>query len=1263
MAFDAGAIESTMTVDRSPFRRGLRASRREAEDFARQRYSATLDLDTQEAQQSLRKLRSNMARADSLARHMQVTADTSGATSAMKAVEAQQRRLQSSTGSASVGVDTTAATARIAALEGQLARLHQTQAEPSVRLKGFKRTHGQAKLLQSVLIGLGPAVVPVVATATGGIMALAGALGAAAAAGGVFGVAAAGQAMELAKVREQVAQLDEQIKQATPGSEEYNELIQQRTELMDQLNPRQEAVLSSLDALTKEFKEFGSAAQPEILGVFKNGLDGVRQALVVLKPAVEPVALTMLRLSERFKDAMNGPGMKTFRDWIMTNGPPAILYFANTLVNLGATVGNLVVAFQPLQDRLVATEGAFAGLREATAGLSESPQFREFLDYIVENGPLVSSTLLAIIDAIAQIGWALAPVAPYILQFVRAVAETTASVAEAHPWVVQLAWAGLLVSRLWGPMVSIMGAVNGLLRSQAALWLLTKTRMIAYRVAMTAVRVATMAWAAAQWLLNAALLANPIVLLVVAIVAAVALIVGAVIYAWNNFEWFRNGVMAVWEAIKTGAMWLYTNGIKPAFDFVVAALVWVRDAALGFYTHGIKPMVDLIVSRFQLLWQFIGPIIGFIVKVGFALLLTAIGLMLGAWKSAFSAMQAAVLWLWNNAVKPAVDGIVWLWVNFLMPQIRKAKAAWDVIMRALGAVAQWLWDKVISPVVGWIVGRWVWLVRQFKLHKAAISLIFRAIGDFVDGLRDRFKAGFDRIKDFASDVLDTLRGMRDSAKNIFRALANHARKPINWVINTVYNDGIRQVARRVLNSVGMSKMADKLPVADTIPRFAGGGSPMDPSGFVRGAGGPTSDEITARIANREFVVNARATRLYRPVLEWINNQGRRGGGAPAMAEGGVPAMAGGGLLDSALGFAKDAVLGASTTALSKAFDALGLSRWVSQLKSGPPVWEGGAGGALSMATDGLLSFLDKKDKEGGNAMAVVKAARRSKMEGSDYDNRYTRAFGMPGAPWCAMYASEMIADANAQKQYNNVRSAAVASFANSSLASVGPGAARPGDLAVYRGQGPSGWGHINIVTDPERHQSIGGNESNRIRTQHGYYLSAAKLMRPVPGAAEGGFFDDALMRTVLGQDYEQTSKAGTSDRTAFLRTLAGLPAYQEGGEVQHRASGGRLSAGQVAWVGEDGPELVRMGSSGGVSRSDRSIDQMAEAFIKALEKWRGAGGGRGGGSSRGGGVTINGIATTEAVRVLAHREAVAAAADLGSPGRDGAPSPSDVLEL
>ena len=60
------------------------------------------------------------------------------------------------------------------------------------------------------------------------------------------------------------------------------------------------------------------------------------------------------------------------------------------------------------------------------------------------------------------------------------------------------------------------------------------------------VTIATKAWTAAQWLLNAALNANPIGIVITVIAALVA----AVVYCWNKFAGFRAFILTMWNTMK-----------------------------------------------------------------------------------------------------------------------------------------------------------------------------------------------------------------------------------------------------------------------------------------------------------------------------------------------------------------------------------------------------------------------------------------------------------------------------------------------------------------------------------------------------------------------------------------------------------------------------------------------------------------------------------------------------------------------------------------
>jgi hypothetical protein len=72
---------------------------------------------------------------------------------------------------------------------------------------------------------------------------------------------------------------------------------------------------------------------------------------------------------------------------------------------------------------------------------------------------------------------------------------------------------------------------------------------IASKVASTATAGATKAWAAAQWVMNSALLASPLTWIVIAIAAVIAIIV----LIATKTDWFQKGWRAAWGWIKTAA--------------------------------------------------------------------------------------------------------------------------------------------------------------------------------------------------------------------------------------------------------------------------------------------------------------------------------------------------------------------------------------------------------------------------------------------------------------------------------------------------------------------------------------------------------------------------------------------------------------------------------------------------------------------------------------------------------------------------------------
>jgi phage-related protein len=117
-----------------------------------------------------------------------------------------------------------------------------------------------------------------------------------------------------------------------------------------------------------------------------------------------------------------------------------------------------------------------------------------------------------------------------------------------------------------------------------------------YAMAQTAVKVATAAWTAVQWLLNAALNANPIGLVIIAVAALAA----GIIYAYKHSETFRNVCTAAFNAVKVAVDYL-ASGFRSLLATASSVWTWIKShwqlAAFAFGPLGVA--ILLIAKHFD----------------------------------------------------------------------------------------------------------------------------------------------------------------------------------------------------------------------------------------------------------------------------------------------------------------------------------------------------------------------------------------------------------------------------------------------------------------------------------------------------------------------------------------------------------------------------------------------------------------------------------------------------------------------------------------
>lgn len=408
-------------------------------------------------------------------------------------------------------------------------------------------------------------------------------------------------------------------------------------------------------------------------------------------------------------------------------------------------------------------------------------------------------------------------------------------------------------------------------------------------VALGVLAVALGVAAVAVWAMNSALFASPITWIILGIVAVVA----AIVLLWQNWDSVTAWISDVWgsftdwlgetwdkiaafftdtydkyikpvfDAFGEAATWLYENAIKPAFDGIASAVMWVWDNA-------ISPIVTLIVNYYR----FWGAV--------------AVWLWENAIKPAFQAIGDFLVWIWDTYISPVVDwfatgfeaigaGAVWLWEEKISPAFQAVgdflAMIWEVFVKpvidgfsagfqALGDAAVWLWENAIQPafqsVSDFMSSTWEWINEH----------VFEPFGAGIDLIVEGFQTG------------------AESIKTAWEAIKDAAAKPINWVLDVVWNNGLRSFWNDVVGELGLDDM--KLPKAKLVEFAEGGVMPgYTPGKDVHQFYSPTAGRLA--LSGGEAIMRPEFTRAVGGAagVDRLNMLARHGDLSAAFADGGV----------------------------------------------------------------------------------------------------------------------------------------------------------------------------------------------------------------------------------------------------------------------------------------------------------------------------------------------------------------------------------------
>lgn len=532
--------------------------------------------------------------------------------------------------------------------------------------------------------------------------------------------------------------------------------IQRTFEMRDAgkaLGPNQQLFVSRTDAMSAAWVKFIQSTQPMTLQTAGVAVQGVTAALGRLNPVVRAVHPILLGIAQDFRAWAAGDGLARFINIVKTEGVPALAGLVRAGRDVTAALGIGFRAVLPLVGPIVGwlERGAAAFRRWAEGG-----GFNRFVANVQGNGPKVRELIAQIWSLFMKLAKITSELAPLSLNLALVFLRLANAIPIALLNALVIAYVALKIATL--AHIAVF-AVQLLLMRGAA-------------VVMAVIRVATLAWAAAQWLLNAALLANPIGIVVVAL----ALLVGAIVYLATQTRFFQIIWSATWNFIKVVSVAIW-NGMRAAALAIWGAML----ASWRFICRAMGIVFRAVWTGIRIFAQAVWTGMLIVGRILWGAMRASWGFFAGAMRNTFVAVWRGIRAFGTGTWRAMliVGRALWGAMN----------ASWRAILGAMRTVWSAVWRGILA------VGRSVWRALSSSL-KSVLNAMLAAFRGAINGIRI---------------VWNRLRGI--------------VAAPVKFFVNTVYNNGLRKA---------WNNTAGKIPGVPDLPAarlgFASGGPVFGPGG-------------------------------------------------------------------------------------------------------------------------------------------------------------------------------------------------------------------------------------------------------------------------------------------------------------------------------------------------------------------------------------------------------------------------------------------------
>ncbi len=322
------------------------------------------------------------------------------------------------------------------------------------------------------------------------------------------------------------------------------------------------------------------------------------------------------------------------------------------------------------------------------------------------------------------------------------------------------------------------------------------TAIVTLKVAMTIsnlISAVTTAWTAyktanegatiAQWLFNAALNANPIVL----IVTLIAGLVAAIIALWNTNEDFRNKVIEIWDSIKT-AFFTAIEAIKGFFTGLAERIGEIWESIKETVSAAAENIKSVISEKFEAAKQTVINIF------------TAVSETLSSiWETIKNVVQVAIMFI-VELITAAFE-LITLPFQFIWENCKEyVVAAWEAIKTAVSDALNAI-ETTISNVWNAVVS---FLSPILESIKNTFSNVWNAISSEVSKIVNTIKTTITNVwNEISSTISTVMNTIKTTFTNIWNAISSEISRvvtAIKSVISSVFNT-VKNTISSILNSI------------------------------------------------------------------------------------------------------------------------------------------------------------------------------------------------------------------------------------------------------------------------------------------------------------------------------------------------------------------------------------------------------------------------------------------------------------------------------